>query len=192
MQSPDAIQVLILCSRSKKLFNPLGEIIEKEQKLGFSHYSIAIIYDGQIVISEVKWPRPRFVSITDWLKTNDPIFVFKKEVKNQFLMFKMMSWMSIVCTTAFYSLSQLFLIYAGLKIPAAKKWFESVKLNHDRGLICSEYIINFLHKFFGFEIEKSEDSVGLREPFDALTASWILLDQIQTAAVIEAYSKSKV
>lgn len=189
MNSP-AIEILVICSRSRKLFNPLGKLIEKEQGLGFSHFSIAIIYDGQILVSEAKYPRPRFVSLNDWLKLNDPVFIFRKEVKNQLLMFKMLSWMSILCTRTFYSIAQLVLIYLAIKVPTLKKWSETVKLNHDNGLICSEYIIEFLEEFFEFEISKSTDSIGLKEPFDALTSTWVLLDPIQTAATIETYSKA--
>lgn len=189
MSSP-AIEILVICSKSRKLFNPLGKLIEKEQGLGFSHFTIALIYEGQIVLSEAKYPRPRFVSLNDWLKLNEPVFVFRKEVKNQLLMFKMMAWMSILCTKSFYSIAQLVLMYIAIKIPSLKKWSETVKLNHENGLVCSEYIIEFLEEFFDLEIKKSKDSIGLREPFDALTSTWILLDQVQTAATIEVYAKA--
>jgi len=189
MSSP-AIEVLILCAKSKLKFNPLSALIEKEEKLGFTHFAIGIIYGGQIVIAEAVWPRPHFISLDDWLKKHDPVFVFKKEVRNQFMMFEMMAWMSVIVTQAFYSVAQLVLIYLGITFPKLKAWSQTVKLNHQHGLICSEFVCLFLNKFFDFQIDKSEDSIGLKEPFDALTNTWVLQNQIQTAALIHAYSKS--
>jgi len=183
------IEVLILCSKSKKKFNPLGRLIEKEEGLGFSHFSIGILFEGQFLISEAVYPRPRFISLKEWLKLNEPMFVFRKEIKNQSLMFKMMAWQAITCTASFYSIAQLVLIYIGKLFPSLKNWSETVKLNHERGLICCEYITFYLRTFFDFSIDKSDDSIGLREPFDELTRSWVLLDPVQTAATIEAYSR---
>lgn len=188
MSSP-VIETLIICSKSKRKFNPLGKLIEKEEGLGFSHFSIGVIYEGQFLISEAVYPHPRFISLNDWLKINEPVFIFRKEIKNQALMFKMLCWMAITCTSSFYSLAQLILIYIGKKFPSLKAWSSTVKLNHERGLICCEYIIYFLRTFFDFSIDKSEDSIGLKEPFDELMASWVLLDQIQIAATIDTYSK---
>jgi len=186
MSSP-VIELFIICSKSKKLFNPLGKVIEKEEGLGFSHFSIAIAYEGAIVVSEAVYPRPRFISLEDWSKLNEPVFMFRKEVKNQNLMFQMMAWMAITCTTASYSLSQLILIYIGKVFPKLKDWSASVKLNHEHGLICSEYIIRFLNKFFGLEITKSEDSIGLKDPFEALGNSWVLQDPIQMVVIMDVY-----
>jgi len=99
--------------------------------------------------------------------------------------------MSIVCTKSYYSISQLLLIYLAIKIPSLKNWSETVKLNHENGLICSEYLIEFMEEFFAFEIKKSPDSIGLKEPFEALTASWVLLDDSQINTVVRFYAETR-
>lgn len=181
MNKAPAAEIFIICSKSKAKMNFLANLIEGEYLLGFTHYSIAIRYDGQTVVSEAVWPRARFVTWDDWIKAHQPRFIFRKEVKNQLQLFEMMNWMAVLCTKSWYSILQLLLIYISLKLPITRKWVGTVKLNNDSGIICCEYVIRFLNKFFtdDFTIEVSEDSIGMREPFDALTQKWILLQPEQ-------------
>lgn len=183
MSETPTIEIFIVCSKSKKKFNLLARAIEGEVKLGFTHYAIVFKYDGQLLVSEAVWPRPRFISWEDWVQDREPVFIFRKEVKNQYLMFQMFAWMAILCTKSFYSILQLFLIYLRLRVPFLKSWVDTVKLNHEVGLVCSEYIIRFLNEFFSetFEIQVGVDSIGLKEPFDQLTSHWVLLDEVSTA-----------
>ncbi len=186
MKHPSA-EVFVICSKSLKKFNPLATEILKTEGLGFSHYSVGIRYKSEFIICEAIWPRPKFTKWEDWQKLHEPVFIFRKEVLNHFLLFEMTNWLSILCTKSWYSLTQLILIYLGRRIPMLKKWTTTVKLNLDSGLICSELTIRFLNQFFpkDFAIEKSEDSIGLKEPFDQLTARWVLLDS-STVAVLRS------
>jgi hypothetical protein len=189
------IYVMFVATTSK---NPIHKFVANKirqvEGLGLiNHMAIGIEFESEMLVFHSVFPRPESTTMKSFLQKNKPILIYKREIKNQLLMFKMLMWLSIKGSHAYYGIVENALIYLKRRFEQLKEYVNVIKTNHDQGLNCTEYGLKFLSWAFPdeFTIERNEDSLGLREAVDACNKNLLLLRQDEINAITVFYeSKS--
>lgn len=190
---PCTVYVFFVATKSK---NPIHKFvagqIRKVEKLGLvNHMAIGIEYEDEMIIYHSVFPKPVSERMTEFLINNEPILIYKREVRNERHMFKMLMWLSIKGSHAYYGMVENVMIWFKRRFSQLKEVINTIKTNHDEGLNCTEYGTKFLAWSWpqDFTIERNEDSLGLREAVDACNKSLLLLNDLQMKEVCKPYQK---
>lgn len=162
----------------------IAQRIRDVEKLGRANHVAIVVESDNIkdcVVFHSVFPRPISQTMKDFLILNEPVLMYKKEVRNQQLLFEIMMWLSIKATHAEYGLTENLLIFIKRTWSQLAEYINVIKVNHDSRLNCSEYAMRFLAWAWpnDFTLERNEDSLGLREVADVCNKQMLLLNQEQ-------------
>lgn len=149
--------IYIITSNNRNWWAKLGvtalRIIEGTK---FSHVSLAFNIGGEVKVAESVFPRFRFAKLHEWQKSYRPVTYYSLKVTDD--QFNAILAYAASNDSRPYSVFQI--INIGLKrvLP-----FFARGLNHERSLICSEFVARAVSKAFNFPHIDDFDSVGLLE-----------------------------
>lgn len=181
---PNIYITFVSCRSKNPVKQFIAQRIREVEKLGKSNH-VAIVVESEnikdCVVFHSIFPRPISQTMNDFLKLNEPILMYKREVKNQQLLFEMLMWLSIKATHAEYGILENVLVFIKRTWAHLSEVINVIKLNHDKELNCAEYAMKFLAWAWPkeFEIERNEDSLGLREVASVCNRQMLLLNPEQ-------------
>ena len=147
----------------------LTELIKWEEKTNYSH--VSIMFEDSYIYEAV-YPYFRRIHVNEWLKYNAIIKTITFDVPLFDYNNAHAKAMSLLGTK--YSFAQLGLIYIEnsfkrVLCPIGDK-FESIKLNNNRRLICTESDLVIL-KEIGLKYKGSRDTISLND-FDSIVSKF--------------------
>ena len=129
----------------------------------FSH--CAIEYETQIFESE--WPQGQIVEKPKWLEKYEVVKSFDLPIKSDLQSIEMAKWLNSEYKRP-YSITQLFAIFIGtFSVKLRRRMFGS-KINGSGSLICTEFVGEFLQKFYSYDFKKPNDFIDLKDILIAL------------------------
>jgi hypothetical protein len=146
------MRLKFLCAK-KRGFQPGSWLIQKVEKLPFSHFAISV---DDVSVYEAVHPMSRKVSKPRWLREYEEVEFFEfniSDYQTSILVEKILN----ENLHKEYSILQLVSIYLGLFIDELR----FVRWNGRKKLICSEYAAIVIERIFGSRFKMSNDEIGL-------------------------------
>lgn len=153
--------VTVVFCKPKNPLLILSPVIRWAEGLGFSHSAVVVHSPEGSFVYESTWPRMKKTDLLKWeenytivekyvFAVDDP--AFEKDIVRY-----CDSWIGVA-----YSMWQLVLIAVAMISAPMEKLVGRSKWNGSRFLICTEFVGNFLERFFGVKFEVDTDLLKLR------------------------------
>lgn len=151
---------ILLCNSTKWWHGPGEFVIREVEGVDFSHVAIKIVAANTEYVFDSTWPKSKKQSMSEFLQHYSIRKEYGFEVQESELeVFNFL--MSL--TGKVYPISQLVFIYLRRISSYINKISKGWILNHEKGLICSEYGARVMSKYLGSQFKSDFDSVGLVE-----------------------------
>lgn len=149
--------LFVVTSENRKWWAQAGvRVLKLVEGTNFSHISLAFKINGNIQFAESLFPRFRFSDATEWLNDFRPVSVYSVSVTDE--QFSKILEYAATHDSRPYSLLQIANIALKRALPIFGRG-----INHEKSLICSEFVARALSRALPMPHIDDFDSVGLLE-----------------------------
>lgn len=160
-----ALEFWVIECTARTKFNWLARAIMKIQGVDFSHLAFVVynVDEDAATVFDARWPKAQKTTLENFLKKYRMVRTYKLRppVWNEPNHVEIHAHHLVKDTE--YSLAQLFLIWAQLAFKKYAYPIGRIILNHDKAMVCSEFIARIIFYGWGAKYHEQWDSIDLVE-----------------------------